>query len=443
MDWQSENKTVSLVVHKEDVSLTSEDIIVKLKKIPVQYIAMPSTATEADIDIVRHAGFQIFWISEPGDGVLKGDAVWLEGDTVWGYPNRINEVSEWVKNKKLVIPFMEFSPQLGWAELAAEIPEYVLKGHQIKARETTVPKLKLWKARLVRAVRERSVQLVYVRFAPDLTVLENLQFLEEVVHEIKSNNMKISFPAPPIKDQFFDHPLPSAHVVLLLVLLITIVTPLVAVILIQSMKGAPWGAVFICICFISVLAGVTLSALLSRYEFFIKIYQVQGIKLQLIAPLILGFLFFLKKEDLQNFGPSQYGGWSLMGIIILGFLFGWIYLMRSGNFPLIPVLDAERYLRDAIEYHLGARPRFKEFLIGHPLLIFGLIQYSRYRGSPHFLKDGRLLMSLGMVGQISIINTFLHVYTPLHFGFLRTFHGIWIALVLVGAVGFTLRRARR
>ena len=54
------------------------------------------------------------------------------------------------------------------------------------------------------------------------------------------------------------------------------------------------------------------------------------------------------------------------------------------------------------------RPRTKEFLIGHPLLIlgFGLYIWGEER-------LGLACIVPGTIGQISLLNTFAHVHSPL------------------------------
>jgi Family of unknown function (DUF5693) len=115
------------------------------------------------------------------------------------------------------------------------------------------------------------------------------------------------------------------------------------------------------------------------------------------------------------------------GAIFVGVL--GIYLMRSGNFPLIPVLTQERALRDAMDLFMGARPRFKEFLFAHPLFVLGLYMRSQQPKVSTFFSDGRLFLWIGLIGQISIVNTFLHFHTPLTESLLRSVHGIWLGIL--------------
>jgi hypothetical protein len=97
-------------------------------------------------------------------------------------------------------------------------------------------------------------------------------------------------------------------------------------------------------------------------------------------------------------------------------------------------------MRDALETWLGARPRFKEFALGHPLLIGGLLLWKKTSSEQKISWLVRLLLLGGLIGQISIINTFTHYHTPLIWGILRTVHGAWIGALLTVLVWAFLRR---
>jgi hypothetical protein len=109
----------------------------------------------------------------------------------------------------------------------------------------------------------------------------------------------------------------------------------------------------------------------------------------------------------------------VLGLVFVG-LIGY-FLIRTGNAGAAWKVGWEQGLRDRMEDLFMARPRFKEFAIGYPLLILGFhSQKERFR---------RLLVGLGMIGPISMVNTFCHLHSPLSLSFIRTFNG-----VLLGAV---------
>jgi hypothetical protein len=88
-----------------------------------------------------------------------------------------------------------------------------------------------------------------------------------------------------------------------------------------------------------------------------------------------------------------------------------------------------------LEALLYARPRFKEFLLGHPLLfLFGA---SGGLGA-WALRYRPILLFFGLLGQASIINTFAHAHTPLLFSLLRTTNGFFLGLFFGTGLYFVL-----
>jgi hypothetical protein len=73
----------------------------------------------------------------------------------------------------------------------------------------------------------------------------------------------------------------------------------------------------------------------------------------------------------------------------------------------IGVSGLEMTIRGLLDRLLPARPRFQEFLIGHPALILSL-----YCGSWSACL-GISAAAVGAIGQVSLLNTFCHLHTPL------------------------------
>jgi len=71
------------------------------------------------------------------------------------------------------------------------------------------------------------------------------------------------------------------------------------------------------------------------------------------------------------------------------------------------------------------RPRTKEFLIGHPALVIGA--WMLLTGRMRFLP---LAMFLATIGQVSIVNTFCHLHSPLLVSLQRTGWGILLGVGL-------------
>ena len=105
-----------------------------------------------------------------------------------------------------------------------------------------------------------------------------------------------------------------------------------------------------------------------------------------------------------------------------------LLVLRTGHETGLGVSGLELQFRSVLNRVFGVRPRSKEVLIGHPLLLLGL---ARAAGGKNV---GRwLLLSLGTIGQVSLVNTFTHIHTPVLISVARTLHGLWFgALVGVG-----------
>jgi hypothetical protein len=117
---------------------------------------------------------------------------------------------------------------------------------------------------------------------------------------------------------------------------------------------------------------------------------------------------------------------ALLGLVILVAVA--VLLVRSGNESPVAPTGLERDFRALLDHLLWVRPRTKEIFFGHPLLLLSLILF--YRGQKRGVWLG---LTLGVVGQISLLNTFCHLHTPILLSLVRSLHGLWIGL-LVGLV---------
>lgn len=187
----------------------------------------------------------------------------------------------------------------------------------------------------------------------------------------------------------------------------------------------------------ALVGGVMVSAALNSSEFIFKINDFRGVKIAFLMPLIiisLYYLFQLGSKDLRQEIPRLLESVIKVKHIILAGGLGLvavIYIGRTGNFPLLPVPAWELTVRSLLEKILYVRPRFKEFLIGHPLFIFALYLGARKRKELYFYP----LLMLASVGVITTVNTFSHLHTPVMISLLRIFHAYWlsfgVALVLI------------
>jgi hypothetical protein len=102
-----------------------------------------------------------------------------------------------------------------------------------------------------------------------------------------------------------------------------------------------------------------------------------------------------------------------------------LLVLRSGNEGGLGVSSAELQFRSLLDRIFGVRPRTKEVLIGHPLLILGLMRAALGKRAGAWV-----LLALGVVGQVSLVNTFSHLHTPVLISLARTLHGLWFGAVI-------------
>lgn len=188
--------------------------------------------------------------------------------------------------------------------------------------------------------------------------------------------------------------------------------------------------------------------LLATRPFMVHSSQFLGIKAQHAVPLLLVTLVAvaggvtLPEETWARWKARAAGqfraamqeparfGLLIIGIIALAAIM--VIVARTGNDAGVGVSGAELKGRALLDRILPVRPRTKEFLVGHPLFILGLAWWWRGRR-----RLGLPCLVFGSLGQVSLLNTFCHIHTPLVISIWRD--GIGLVLgVLLGAAVFLL-----
>jgi len=192
----------------------------------------------------------------------------------------------------------------------------------------------------------------------------------------------------------------------------------------RNIKSAVWALLKMSI--FTLIGAMIMCALLRDVRFMLKLDSFVGIKLAHIIPLILVPLALWLRENkpqrlLLEVAASPVKFWHLAaGCIILVALV--IYILRTGNTGVSNVSSLELQFRQLLDNLLGVRPRTKEFAIGHPLML--LLLYYGYSFNMYPI----LLMSI--IGQVSLMNTYAHIHTPLLVSLFRSFNGLWLGLLL-------------
>jgi len=177
------------------------------------------------------------------------------------------------------------------------------------------------------------------------------------------------------------------------------------------------------------VGAMIMSAILSGPTFMLKLDSFFGVKVSHVIPLFVVLCILLLWEEnwlgiLTGTAKSNVRYWQLaIGIVIAaGFIF---YISRTGNENPGAVSDFELSVRQLLNNILGVRPRTTEFLIGHPLMLVLLYFGCKLNKFP--------LLMIGIMGQISLINTYAHIHTPMLVSLQRSGHGLWIG-TLIGII---------
>lgn len=419
---------------------------------------------------------------------VKG--VIFSGTEVLGYPKFLTVTGERLKESGLKLGLIEFTSQKGMKRLLTEIEgrqiveanQPIVRIHSLDPKEVEEITLETILSRMLRAVKERGIRLLYLRpLGQDLKgdpLKANLNLVKTLTerlnkagfspgtdnawpgYEITSLALfficlgvmvacgKLMDRIIPLSTQAWLYFLLSGSVLSLLIFtsmrpliqqgfafLAALIFPVLSLLMARSLSplSSPNFPILIKeslkdlgkITLTTGLGALLIVGLLSETTYLMKFKQVRGIKLSFILPLIGVGLIFLKGKDLTSLldRPIKLIHLIMGGIILVGVV---LVLARSGNFGPISVLPFEAELRVWLENHLWARPRLKEFLVGYPALLAGLF----------LLREGRFaslpvwFLIIGTLSQVSLINTFCHLHTPLLFSVIRSFNGLWIGALL-------------
>lgn len=183
---------------------------------------------------------------------------------------------------------------------------------------------------------------------------------------------------------------------------------------------------------INSLGMYTVVTSLADIRYIMNVYIFSGVKLAFILPLMLFFVNYVSCmigfSDFKNNALKFLQGKPsylvlLMGMV--GLLAIYYYLGRSGN-AIVSVSSFEIRLREILEGLFLARPRFKEILIGYPALFAMVYLYRKYQYDVILL-----VLGLGvMMGSISMVNSFSHVFTTVMVSASRTMAGLLTGIVV-------------
>ena len=414
----------------------------------------------------------------------------FSGEEIVGFPQE-EQQQKWGKMLKQAgfhFYMIEFTNQSGFAALAKETDYHIVRLHSINLNEKTLTDNV---NQAIRAVKERKIQSVYFHLQEkDLqTSLENARVFINNIHQEMPAHIQHAPPQAMEKVQtpFWQHILIfiagilltylavrglafhgaavvatllmtfiaglyffMEHIIWLQIftLIIAAVTPALAVVTISrktAMSFLQLTLRYLQAIGITFTGVVIIVGLLNGNAFLTGVEIFRGVKLVYVLPILFtGTVLFkdellaiINNEGLQFF-QREVKYWHVLVLLVIGAI-GLIYIMRTGNTGFASELELS--LRTLLEEAFYVRPRTKEFLIGFPFFILGL-----YLKDKHIIL-GKICLTIGVIGFLSIVNTFTHFHIPLYVSLLRTMisivlgYGLGIVFIFLYQQG--MRQLRR
>lgn len=424
--------------------------------------------------------------------VIEGSRIIAIGFNDSAVPGADLDTATWVMCKEawanalhsLNAPLMtvEFFNQKGIESLAQLMSPNVVRLHSVS--EAEMAKTEIVEGvpqRFQLATSERNIKIAFVRMIPNTMLDESVELVKDIRTEIEAKGTTVGAVNLPDKLQ-----VPTVIMLLLIAgvcaggyllglkfrfgkfalilaalaflggaglifigrvalvqklfaLCSVLIFPTLSILIFQPERGLSLGKALLRIlytCLFSLIGAVLMIGLLADNLYMLKIDAFMGVKIAHLIPvlLVLGFWFFLKDQQISPFkkirNVLEYKvsiGFALIACAAMAVLA--IYLSRTGN-ESAAVSGAEKWLRLFLDDVLYVRPRTKEFLIGYPCLLF--MYYYGYRD--WFLP----IMAFAVIGQVSLVNTYAHIHTPIVYSLLRSLNGLWlgivIALLMLGAL---------
>lgn len=450
---------------------------------------------DEDLELAAEAGLAVVprWGNPPWDQ----DALWapwldspphlviFSGREIPGYPDDLAATKEKLGQLGSLLGLIEFSNQKGIAAAAADTAAVRVHGISAAEMEKLSPERVI--ARYLRAVRERNIRVLYLRTyhetAADLP--RSTALVEQLSAALRDAGYSLGRAQPlpewtvtPIIQLAAWMGL-AAGVVLLLNQFIVL-----KIVLQWAAAAAVWFLLFLILqlwpqlaqqaaAFLGALVFPTLAAVripqapgprlrmvaetvlisavgalivvasLGTTDFMLKLAEFRGVKvahaLPVVAVIVFGLLWknmpvrswSLLARRLQELWNEQVAV-KYLAVGAAAAAAAFVYLSRTGNFGL-PALEFELQFREWLERTMLARPRLKELFIGYPALWWAGSSLGRWSW----------WISLAVIGQISFVNSFSHIHTPILISLLRSVYGLACGLLLGFVLEWLWRRYAR
>ncbi len=459
---------------------------------PNEYMskAVRSAGLSVVLKLSAFGGFDLEWVESALKESINGRAVVLFTEkTVGGYPNRLEEAAGALKASGAVLGRIEFAKQLGSDDLSEYMYPDVVAIHSITPEELAKGmQMSIAADRFALAARERNMRLLYVnpfRYAGEQSDVPqfNIEYVKAIAARLEEQGLASGSAAkqPPTEEPgrrllLSVTAIGAAAAVYLILLdfapglalalsgataafqlvaalalpesLGRLLIPFIAAVAMPCLAGLAWvrmmqGAkaheaakpvlAWALASAISIAGGLMLASPAADAARMLGIGVFTGVKLAQVLPLGFALAAFWAivmamprgrgiAGEARFLGMQPILWWqaAVVGIAGMAVLY---MVMRSGNTSPGMVSGAEEAIREALSRLLTIRPRNKEIFIGHPALICaGML----------LTADQKVLalaaFVLGMVGQVSMVNTFMHLHTPIYITAVRTALGLGMGL---------------
>lgn len=377
--------------------------------------------------------------------------------------------------KPITIGTIEFTDQHGLSQLGVLLNKNVVRMHTISNGEMSKYDLDSALDRWMLAVRERNMRSLLVRFfgidTPAVGLNENLLYLETLQNELLAKGFTLDEPyEKPGSIQVntwmlrllgigvaagamlivLEMRLPKLSLLAFALISavwlgLSIVSPIMArklmalasvcvfptlgCLLMMKPEGKSLGKTVVSLLVmsaISFIGAILMVGLLADVLFMLKLDGFVGVKLAHVVPIVaVPVILYLWNTDnpiqtvkmLLN-KTAEYK-WLVIAAVVAAA--GMIYLSRTGN-TTAQLSTAEQLMRTYLNDIMGVRPRTKEFMIGYP---FAMLLF--YFGAS---RKNWILTIPAIIGQVSLVNTYAHIHTPLLISLQRSLNGFIIGIVL-------------
>jgi len=413
------------------------------------------------------------------DSVPGIRAVVPAGIFVAGYPE-LAPLSNLLRERGLSVSKVEFSQQIGTGFLERNLFPDILPLHSVRNEEIISRRISREDLveRFVRASRERSVKILYLR----PSVLHSGSRLERFGEEIRRISgrlgvLGISTGWPQTLPLWRTSILSALAAALVLVFLsarvilrfsgkedepagirlisaVMVLSLLLAVCMLRvSLAARAAGAILATLAAVessllalnsfrrpfrgvlygitvAVISGMAIASFFGTPWYMLRMGAFSGVKIALLLPPAILLLHDLRRrvhpESLQQVlsRPPLWGELVLIGGLVAA---AGLMVLRSGNVSFVPGWEIR--FRELLEQILVARPRTKEIFAGYPALVlcFAVRRMDIWKGTREVFRLGTTL------AFSSVVNSFCHFHTHLQFILLRVFNGLWTGL-LVGSI---------